>query len=112
MFDLSPVGIAITDADGRIVETNRSLENILGHSPGELLGRRLHDLPAPGHQPIVEEHHRDLVTGRDSRFRVRLPLRRADGETGWVYLAGSVLLDAEPTWKRCSPGTNSGRWSP
>jgi diguanylate cyclase (GGDEF)-like protein/PAS domain S-box-containing protein len=95
VFDYSPVGIAITETGGRIVQTNRSLDNILGYSPGELLGRQLSDLPVSGHQPIVEEHYRDLVAGRDSRLRVRLPLRRADGETAWVYLAGSVMLDAK-----------------
>jgi diguanylate cyclase (GGDEF)-like protein/PAS domain S-box-containing protein len=92
MFDFSPVGIAITEDNGRILQSNRSLEKILGYSRGELLGRQLSELPVAGHQPIVEEHYRDLVAGRDSRFRVRLPLRRADGETAWVYLAGSVLL--------------------
>ena len=92
VFDFSPVGIAITEDDGRIIQTNRSLEKILGYSGGELLGRQLSELPVAGHQPIVEEHYRELVAGRDSRFRVRLPLRRADGEPAWVYLAGSVLL--------------------
>ena len=92
VFDFSPVGIAIIRDDGRIVQTNRSLEKILGYSRGELLGRQLSELPVAGHQPIVEEHYRDLVAGRDSRFRVRLPLRRADGEPAWVYLAGSMLL--------------------
>ncbi|HZE03536.1 MAG TPA: EAL domain-containing protein [Pseudonocardiaceae bacterium] len=92
VFDFSPVGIAIIKDDGRIVQTNRSLEKILGYSRGELLGRQLSELPVAGHQPIVEEHYRDLVAGRDSRFRVRLPLRRADGEPAWVYLAGSTLL--------------------
>jgi diguanylate cyclase (GGDEF)-like protein/PAS domain S-box-containing protein len=92
MFDFSPVGIAITEDNGRIVQSNRSLEKILGYSRGELLGRQLSELPVAGHQPIVEEHYRDLVAGRDSRFRVRLALHRANGETAWVYLAGSVLL--------------------
>ncbi|MFN2477742.1 MAG: PAS domain S-box protein [Pseudonocardiaceae bacterium] len=86
VFDFSPVGIAITDTGGRIVQTNRSLEKILGYRPDQLLGPQLSDLPAPGHQPIVEEHYRGLAADRDSRFRVRLPLRRADGETAWVYL--------------------------
>jgi diguanylate cyclase (GGDEF)-like protein/PAS domain S-box-containing protein len=95
VFDLSPVGIAISDARGEIVQTNPALEKILGYSPGDLLGRRLSDLPTPGHQPIVEEHYRDLVTGREPRFRIRLPLRRADGETGWVYLAGAAPIDTE-----------------
>jgi diguanylate cyclase (GGDEF)-like protein/PAS domain S-box-containing protein len=92
VFDFSPVGVAITREDGRIVQTNRSLEKILGYSRGELLGRQLSELPAAGHHPIVEEHYRDLLAGRDSRFRVRLALRRADGEPAWVYLAGSTLL--------------------
>jgi diguanylate cyclase (GGDEF)-like protein/PAS domain S-box-containing protein len=92
VFDFSPVGIAITEDDGRIIQTNRSLEKMLGYSGGELLGRQLSELPVAGHQPIVEEHYRELMAGRDSRFRVRLPLRRADGELAWVYLAGSVLL--------------------
>jgi len=92
VFDFSPVGIAITEDDGRIIQANRSLEKILGYSRGELLGRQLSDLPVAGYQPIVEEHYRDLAGGRESRFRVRLPLRRADGDTAWVYLAGSAQL--------------------
>ncbi|MGH3536536.1 MAG: diguanylate cyclase domain-containing protein, partial [Pseudonocardiaceae bacterium] len=92
VFDFSPVGIAITEDDGRIIQANRSLEKILGYSRGELLGRQLSDLPVASHQPIVEEHYRDLAGGRESRFRVRLPLRRVDGDTAWVYLAGSAQL--------------------
>jgi diguanylate cyclase (GGDEF)-like protein/PAS domain S-box-containing protein len=96
LFDFSPVGIAISEPSGRIVQANRSLEDTLGYSQGELLRRKLSELFSPGERPILlEEHHRVPVTGRDSRTRVRFPLRRADGETAWVYLASSVLLDAE-----------------
>lgn len=95
VFDASPVGIAISDADGRITQTNRSLDDILGSSPGELVGRDLTELFSPGDRPIAEEHHRDLVTGGDPRLRVRVALRRLDGETVWVYLDGVVLRDAE-----------------
>lgn len=95
VFDASPVGIAISDADGRITQTNRSLDDILGSSPGELVGRDLTELFAPGDRPIAEEHHRGLVTGEDPRLRVRVALRRVDGDTVWVYLDGVVLRDAE-----------------
>jgi diguanylate cyclase (GGDEF)-like protein/PAS domain S-box-containing protein len=96
VFDFSPVGIAISQPNGRIIQVNRSLEDTLGYYPGELLRRKLSELFSPGERPIMmEEHHRALVTGRDSRTRVRFPLRRADGETAWVHLASSVLLDAE-----------------
>jgi PAS domain S-box-containing protein/diguanylate cyclase (GGDEF)-like protein len=95
VFDSSPVGIAISEAGGSIVQTNRSLEDILGYSTGELLGCDLSELFSPGNQPIVDEHCRGLVPGRDPRMQVRVALRRADGEQVWAYLDGSVLRDAE-----------------
>ncbi|MGH3788420.1 MAG: putative bifunctional diguanylate cyclase/phosphodiesterase [Pseudonocardiaceae bacterium] len=95
VFDSSPAAIAISESDGRIVQTNWSLEKLLGYSSGELLGRELSTLFAARDRPLVERHYRDLVTGQDSRFRVRVPLRLADGETASVYLDASVLLDVE-----------------
>jgi diguanylate cyclase (GGDEF)-like protein/PAS domain S-box-containing protein len=95
VFHSSPVAIAISEPNGRIVQTNRSLDDTLGYSPGELLGRELTELFSPDHRPIVEEHYRGLATGRDSRFRVRFPLRLADGETAMIYLDAAVLRDVE-----------------
>jgi diguanylate cyclase (GGDEF)-like protein/PAS domain S-box-containing protein len=95
VFHASPVAIAISDPDGRILQTNRSLDDTLGYRPGELVGRELTELFAPDDRPIVEEHYRGLATGRDSRFRVRFPLRLADGETAVIYLDAAVLLDDE-----------------
>jgi diguanylate cyclase (GGDEF)-like protein/PAS domain S-box-containing protein len=95
VFDCSPVGIAISEPGGRIVQTNRALEDTLGYGAGELLGRDLSELFFPGNQLTVETHYDALAAGRESRFRIRFPLRRADEETAWVYLAASVLRDAE-----------------
>jgi PAS domain S-box-containing protein len=95
VFHSSPVGIAISEPGGRILRTNPSLDEILGYSPGKLLGRQLSELCTPDDQPMVQERYQDLLTSRASRFRARCTLRRADGETAWVYLAASVLLDAD-----------------
>jgi PAS domain S-box-containing protein/diguanylate cyclase (GGDEF)-like protein len=95
VFDSSPVGIAISEPGGLIIQANRSMEDILGYSNTELLGRYLSELFSPGEQPIVEEHYRALVNAREPRLRVRVAIRRANGETGWVYLDGSVLRDAD-----------------
>jgi diguanylate cyclase (GGDEF)-like protein/PAS domain S-box-containing protein len=95
VFQTSPVAIAISDPDGRILQTNRSLDDTLGYRPGELLGRQLTELFAPDDRTIAEEHYRGLATGRESRFRVRFPLRLADGETAVIYLDAAVLLDDE-----------------
>jgi PAS domain S-box-containing protein/diguanylate cyclase (GGDEF)-like protein len=95
VFDASPVGIAISEAGGQIIQTNRSLDDILGYSPGELVGRDVTELFSPADRPIAEEHHRNLVAGGDPRLRVRVALRRGDDETVWAYLDGVVLRDAE-----------------
>ena len=95
VFDSSAVGIAISGIDQRITQTNPSLDEILGYRTGELLGRELSELFSPDDLPTVQERYQRLLTGRESRFRVRFRLRRKDGETAWVYLAVSVLLDAE-----------------
>ncbi|MDQ4091894.1 MAG: EAL domain-containing protein [Actinomycetota bacterium] len=95
VFHSSPVGIAISEPEGRIVQINPSLERTLGYSPGELLGREISELFSPADRSIVQGYYRGLLTGRDSRFRVRLPVRPAKGETVSVYLDASVLLDAD-----------------
>jgi diguanylate cyclase (GGDEF)-like protein/PAS domain S-box-containing protein len=94
VFDCSPVGIALSEPDGRIIQANRALEDMLGYSPGELLERELSGLLCAD-QPVVDEQYRGLVTGKDFRYQLRYPLRRADGETAWVHLASSVLRDSE-----------------
>ncbi|MGH3697162.1 MAG: putative bifunctional diguanylate cyclase/phosphodiesterase, partial [Pseudonocardiaceae bacterium] len=95
ILDSSPVGIVISEPSGLIIQTNRALAETLDSSPDELLGRYLGELCAPGDRPIVEEHCRRLVTSPEPPVRVRVALRRMDGETVWAYLDGSVLRDAE-----------------
>lgn len=95
IFSSSPLGIAISEPGGRIVQVNRSLEDILGYSSAELLGRELSELFSPNDRLMVEGYYRDLVAGRDSRSRVRALLPVANGETALVELGASMLRDAE-----------------
>jgi PAS domain S-box-containing protein/diguanylate cyclase (GGDEF)-like protein len=95
VFYSSPVGVAISEPAGEIIQCNRSLEDILDYSPGELLGRSLSELFAPGDRTVMQERYRDLVTGREPRLRIRFALLRADDEPVWVNLDVSVLPDAE-----------------
>jgi PAS domain S-box-containing protein/diguanylate cyclase (GGDEF)-like protein len=95
VFDASPVGIAVSEPGGRIIQTNRALDEILGYSPGEMVGRDVTELFSPADRPIAEEHHQGLVAGGDPRLRVRVALRRVDDDTVWAYLDGVVLRDAE-----------------
>ncbi|MGH3914610.1 MAG: diguanylate cyclase domain-containing protein, partial [Pseudonocardiaceae bacterium] len=95
VFDSSPMGIVITDSDGQIEQTNPALDQILGYPRSELLGSELGRVFSPDDRPVVLEHYQRLSSGRESRFRLRCQLRHKDGGPAWVYLAASVLLDAE-----------------
>ncbi|MGH3930418.1 MAG: putative bifunctional diguanylate cyclase/phosphodiesterase [Pseudonocardiaceae bacterium] len=95
VFESSPMGMVITETGGRIEQTNPALEQILGYARGELLGSELSRLFSPDERPIVLKHYQRLHSRQESRFRLRCQLRHKDGGPVWVYLAASVLLDAE-----------------
>ena len=100
VFYSSPVGVAISEPGGEIIQCNRSLEDILDYAPGELVGRDLSELFSPGDRSAMHERFLALITGRIPRLRGRFPLRRVDGEPVWANLDTSVLPDdqAEPRY--------------
>ncbi|HEY8370009.1 MAG TPA: GAF domain-containing protein, partial [Thermodesulfobacteriota bacterium] len=57
-FNAMQDGVALLDADGRIVRANEALGRLLGVAPGELVGRRFADA-APGLRPGAESTHGD-----------------------------------------------------
>lgn len=95
VFYSSPVGVAISEPSGQIIQCNRSLENILDYAPGALMGCDLSELFSSGDRSAMRERYLDLITGRIPRLRGRFPLRRIDGEPVWANLDTSVLPDAE-----------------
>ncbi|HEU5470852.1 MAG TPA: diguanylate cyclase [Actinophytocola sp.] len=82
VFTSSPTGIAITDLDGRFVDVNPALVEILGSQPDRLSGAGLSDYLAPDEAEDVTDPPRG-----------RLKLVRDDGETAWVYVALSPLRE-------------------
>ncbi|KQX61756.1 EAL domain-containing protein [Angustibacter sp. Root456] len=50
-FDQSPVGMALSDLDGRIVRTNGAFAELLGRGPDDLAGRAVNDITHPDDAP-------------------------------------------------------------
>ncbi len=95
VFTASAFGIAITDLDGRCVEANEALGEMLGVTGEELTGRRLVELFHPSDADALAGMYRAAGAGRVDRFREQRRLVRADGEPVWVLLAVSLLRDAD-----------------
>ncbi|PSL56532.1 PAS domain S-box-containing protein/diguanylate cyclase (GGDEF)-like protein [Saccharothrix carnea] len=95
VFDSSAFGIAITDLDGRCVEVNEALAEMIGRDRGELTGRRLVELFDPADTDALATTYRAVGSGRVARIREQRRLLREDGEPVWVHLAVSLLRDAD-----------------
>ncbi|GAA4032588.1 diguanylate cyclase [Allokutzneria multivorans] len=91
VFTSSGVGIALTDFDGRIVQANPALTEILGYSEEELGGLNLYELFQEEGSDTLRSAYRELSDGTRERFRVRRMLATRDGDAVLAYLAVSAL---------------------
>ncbi len=84
LFDQIAVGIAYTTIDGKILEINRKLSEMLGYSAAELLGMTTRDLTHPDDRDQHDHMRRELLDGARSHFSGDKRYVRKDGSDFWV----------------------------
>jgi diguanylate cyclase (GGDEF)-like protein/PAS domain S-box-containing protein len=94
-MDDSAIGMALVGLDGRILETNRSLSDMLGYSRAELCQRTFFDITHPEDLHIGRETVRQALAGESHSYRFEKRYMRKDGTAIWALLAGSVIRDRE-----------------
>lgn len=102
-FDHAPVGMAVTAADGEVIEANTALLEMAGLSMAEVRGRPFDELVLPEDRPVLAEYIKLLGEGRDGERRARPRGRSDDDHLGRpvreVRLAGR---DGKVTWTQYS----------
>ncbi|HEV7211575.1 MAG TPA: sensor domain-containing diguanylate cyclase [Blastococcus sp.] len=78
-FANAPMGVALTTADGVLVDVNPALCAMLGWTAEELCGRSVLDLAHPEAAAAAREAHAALSARHDRPMRVEIRLVRADG---------------------------------
>lgn len=91
VVDLAPVGMALVDGDGRLVQANAALCRFTGFGGGELEGMRLRDLLAPGSEGIACPDFRALDRGEHRLIVSEDQYLRKDGRPVWGLLSVSLL---------------------
>lgn len=93
-FENTPLGMAIMDMSGRLLQVNSALCTLLGCSREELLGHPLIDAVHPEEQNALRHACRYLLNGELSSVQLESRLLRRDGELIWgaLYL-GLVKAD-------------------
>jgi PAS domain S-box-containing protein len=105
-FAATPVGMVVTDADGRYVRVNRAMCEFTGYSESELLGMKYGDITHPDDQAqktwgvtgAAESRFQSFQAEKRYRHKsgreiwaLLTMLRASDGDGKLLYWAGQVL---------------------
>jgi diguanylate cyclase (GGDEF)-like protein/PAS domain S-box-containing protein len=97
LYAMSPVGLALTEHDGTIVEANPALAALLGFTPDELRGRNVTDLGAEGSDAItLRSGLNELRRLKSERFHEKVRFEHSDEAHIWVEVTLAHLPGDAP----------------
>ncbi len=97
LFEAFPLGISVTDEQGRIVEVNRESERLLGVAVGEHLERTIADpgwrIVRPDGSAMPPEEYASVRALRERRAvgNVEMGIVRPDGATTWINVTAAPI---------------------
>jgi diguanylate cyclase (GGDEF)-like protein/PAS domain S-box-containing protein len=97
LFKNAGVGMVIEGGDERIIESNRTMEELSGYGNGELHGMRLSDVVYSGDRSTDEALYQELLQGKRDTYQLEERLIRKDGAQVRVLMNVSLIRD---TWER------------
>jgi PAS domain S-box-containing protein len=93
VFDLSPIGKALTAPDGTLLRVNSAFANMLGYGTEDLVGRGFLGITAIEDRPSSEELLRRL-TAIDGPGSVEKRYLHKDGHEVWALVSSRLVRDA------------------
>src|SRR5262245_9387584 len=94
-FDHATIGMALVAPDGRFLQVNRSVCELLGYSEQELLATDFQSLTHPGDLDANVTHTRQTLAGEIQAFQMDKRYIHKQGHTVWASLGVSLLRDAD-----------------
>ena len=99
IFDGAPIGIALADLEGRILESNPALQAMLGYSADGLREMVFTDVTHPEDVAADLDLYRELVAGKRERYSLDKRYIRKDGQVVWAGLVVSLVRSGkEPVY--------------
>lgn len=95
VMENAPIGKAVMTRDGRWLQVNKALCELLGYSAEELQQKTFRDLTHPDDIPLADEHLKGLADGTLTKVASEKRYIRKDGATIWVQRNVTVVRDAE-----------------
>ena len=92
-FENAPIGMALTDVEGRILRANPAMGRIVGHDEVRLEGVSVHDLTHPDDRASSRVEMRRLVSSSLDGYRSEKRFRHSEGREVWVSVSVSCVRD-------------------
>jgi PAS domain S-box-containing protein len=93
VYDNSPIGIRLTDLEGRIIDTNPAFRHMLGYSKSELIGMSVADITYPTDRIADQQAEERLIAGIIPRFQQEKRAIKKQGDLLWINLTMSLVRD-------------------
>jgi PAS domain S-box-containing protein len=94
-FDNAPIGVAVVDLDGRFLQVNRCLCEILGYPEEVLLATTFREITHPDDVEASMEQVRRAMRDEVGSYSLEKRYLAAGGRQVWVSLSVSLVRDAE-----------------
>src|SRR5215217_4388875 len=95
IFDHAPIGVAMVSLEGRYLQVNRSLCEILGYTEEELQALTWQEITHPDDLAASSAYAHQIVEGEFPKYHLDKRFLHADGHTVWASLSVSLVRDAE-----------------
>ncbi|GEM_PF-1309724 len=95
LFDLAPIGMAITGLDGKILRVNQAFCKLLDYTPEELRKLALADLNYPDELTATLELREQLLRGEIPGFEMEKRLIAKGGKILHVILQSTLVRDSQ-----------------
>jgi diguanylate cyclase (GGDEF)-like protein/PAS domain S-box-containing protein len=92
-FVNAPIGMAMSDLEGRILRANPAMGEIVGRLPDDLVGLSVHDLTHPDDRQSSEAEMGRLVSAGSIGYQIEKRYIHVDGHEVWVSASVSCVRD-------------------
>jgi PAS domain S-box-containing protein len=93
-FNGASIGMALVSPDGRFLQVNRALGDILGYTEDELLAKTFQDLTHPDDLETDRELAQQLLANEITTYQVEKRYLCNDGRFAWVRVTVSLVHDS------------------
>lgn len=96
-FENAAIGMTLVSPDGRILQANAAIANMLGTSPEALVGRHFQEFTHPDDVETSLTSIRSALAGERDRYELEKRYIRENGQVVWAHLSASLVRNGDGT---------------